>query len=151
VGLTPVIIAERMEWVPPAVWRAERDAFTQQFDAWRAAWESRDADRYFAHYARDFRSEGMDIAAWEAHKRRVNAAKSWIRVSLTGVSVFRNPGKQDLMVVTFDQDYRSNNLSQKTRKRQYWVMEDGRWKIAYEAPTRRAKLALPESFPRASR
>ena len=48
---------------------------------------------------------------------------------------------------TFDQDYRSNNLSQRTRKRQYWVIEDGRWKIAYEAPVKGARLILPESFP----
>jgi hypothetical protein len=27
-------------------------------------------------------------------------------------------------------------------------MEDGLWKIAYEAPARGAKLILPESFPR---
>lgn len=66
------------------------------------------------------------------------------------LSVFRNPGKQDLMVVTFDQDYRSNNLSQKVRKRQFWVMADGRWKIAYEAPAGVVKLALPESFPKGS-
>lgn len=27
------------------------------------------------------------------------------------------------------------------------MMEDGRWKIAYETPVRGRKLALPESFP----
>jgi hypothetical protein len=26
-------------------------------------------------------------------------------------------------------------------------MEDGGWKIAYEAPARRSAVALPESFP----
>jgi hypothetical protein len=26
-------------------------------------------------------------------------------------------------------------------------MEDGRWKIAYEAPVGRAPVALPESYP----
>ena len=63
------------------------------------------------------------------------------------MSAFRSPGNQSLIAVTFDQDYRSNNLTQQTRKRQYWVMENGRWKIAYEAPIRNAVLALPESFP----
>jgi hypothetical protein len=64
------------------------------------------------------------------------------------VSVLRSPGKQDLMVVTFRQDYRSSSFDQRSRKRQYWVMEDGRWKIAYEAPVGRAPVALPESFPK---
>lgn len=146
-GITPVIITERVEWLTPAVWRTERDAFMLQFQTWRSDWESLNTGEYLSHYARDFRSDGMDIAAWQEHKRRVNAAKTWIKVTLENVSVFRSPGKQDLMAVTFDQDYRSNNLTQRTRKRQYWVVEDGRWKIAYEAPARGAKLVLPESFP----
>jgi len=146
-GITPVIIAERMEWVTPKAWRAERDSFMLQFQTWRADWESLDTGKYLAHYARDFHSDGMDILAWQEHKRRVNAGKTWINISFANLSVFRSPGKQNLITVTYDQDYRSNNLTQRTRKRQYWVVEDGRWKIAYEAPVRGAKLVLPESFP----
>jgi len=148
VGATPVIIAERVEWLAPEAWRAERDAFMQQLEAWRKDWESLDTERYLARYAKGFRSGAMDLAAWRAHKRKVGAAKTSIRVSLDNLGVFRSPGRQELVEVSFDQDYRSNNLSQRTRKRQYWVQEDGRWKIAYEAPVGTAvKVALPESFP----
>ena len=146
-GATPVVIAERAEWLAPREWREQSEAFLRQVEAWRADWESRDAERYLANYARGFRSDGMNLAAWSAHKRRVNAAKAWIKVRLADLSVLRSPGKQDLMVVTFRQDYRSNSFVQRSRKRQYWVMEDGRWKIAYEAPVGRAPVALPESYP----
>jgi murein L,D-transpeptidase YafK len=146
VGVTPVIIADRVEWLTPEAWRTERDAFVRQLEAWRTDWESLDPDRYLAHYAREFRSNGMDLAAWREHKRRVNGGKTWIKVSLNNVSIFRSPGQQSLIAVTYQQDYRSNNLAQQTRKRQYWVMEDGRWKIAYEAPARASAVALPESF-----
>jgi len=61
----------------------------------------------------------MDLDRWRAHKRRVNAAKAWIRVSLAEVSVLRDPGAPARIVVTFEQDYRSSNFAQKTRKRQY--------------------------------
>jgi murein L,D-transpeptidase YafK len=145
-GVTPVIIADRVEWVTPNAWRAERGAFTRQLEQWHADWESLDTERYLAHYARDFRSDGMDLAGWQAHKRKVNSGKTWIKVSLNNMSVFRSPGGQNLVAVTYDQDYRSSNLTQRTRKRQYWIMEDGRWKIAYEAPTRASAVALPESF-----
>ena len=37
------------------------------------------------------------------------------------------------MQVTFSQDYRSNNLSNRTHKRQYWVREDQRWRILHES------------------
>lgn len=146
VGVTPVIIAERVEWMTPEAVRAEREAFVRQLEAWRNDWESLDSGRYLAHYAGSFRADGMDLARWQAHKRRVNAAKRWIKVSLQNLSVFRSPGKQPVIAVTFEQDYRSSNLAQRTRKRQYWIEEDGRWKIAYEAPARDAALRMPESF-----
>ncbi len=148
VGVTPVIIANQIEWTTPAARSDERKAFLDQLEAWRRDWESRDAGSYLVHYAREFRSDGMDIAAWSAHKRRVNASKRWIKVSLENVSLLRSPGQQALMVVSFDQDYRSSNLDQRTRKRQYWTVESGRWRIAYEAPVGSAPVALPESFPR---
>lgn len=146
VGVTPVIIADRVEWTPATVWRAEREQFLSVIEGWRMSWESRDTDRYLAHYAQAFRSDEMDLSKWAAHKRRVNAAKTWIKVSLSNVSIFRSPGKQDLIVVTFDQDYRSSGHGEQSRKRQYWVSEQGRWKIAYEGPIKAGTLALPESF-----
>lgn len=146
-GATPVIISDKVEWLAPQAWRAEADAFLRQLETWRRDWESRDSERYLAHYARDFSAGGMDLAAWSAHKRRVNAAKKWIKVELGSLSVLRSPGREPVMVVTFDQDYRSSGMSQRARKRQYWTLDGDRWKIAYEAPLRRTGVVLPESYP----
>lgn len=145
-GMTPVVIAERVEWLSTDAWRAEAQAFERQLDRWRRDWESRDTERYLAHYARGFSADGMDLAAWSARKRSVNAAKKWIKVELGALSVLRSPGREPLMVVTIDQDHRSSSLAERARKRQYWIVEDKRWKIAYEAPLRRAAMALPESY-----
>jgi murein L,D-transpeptidase YafK len=150
-GTTPVVIAERTEWLAPQEWHAQREAFLRQLDAWRADWESRDTERYLTHYSRGFRSASMNLTAWSAHKRRVNKAKAWIKVRVANLSVLRSPGARDLMVVTFQQDYSSTNFVQQSQQRQYWVMEDNRWKIAYEAPVGRAPVALPESYPRQRR
>jgi murein L,D-transpeptidase YafK len=150
-GATPVVIAESIEWVEPGRVRAERDAFLGSLEAWRADWESRDTGRYLAHYAKGFRSGNMDLGAWSAHKRKVNAGKKWIKVGLSEPAVFRYPGRQDLMVATFEQTYRSDSFSQHTRKRQYWLRESGRWKIAYEGPVKGGATALPESYTRALR
>jgi murein L,D-transpeptidase YafK len=146
-GVTPVIIAREVEWVTPAQLQVERDAFLAQLEGWRRDWESRDTDRYLTHYAAGFRSNGKRFNGWKEHKRRVNAGKTWIKVRLEDVSVFRDPGAKNLISVTFDQDYRSSNLSQRTRKRQFWTLEGGRWKIAYEAPVHAPVLGLPESYP----
>jgi len=68
-------------------------------------------------------------------------------VEVSGLSVLLSPGERAVIQVTFEQAYRSNNLSQRTRKRQYWVEEDGRWKIAYEAPVKASAARLPASYP----
>ena len=87
---------------------------------------------YLTHYARGFSSGDMNLAEWAAQKRRVNASKEWIKLQVSDVSIFLYPGREELAVVTFLQDYSSNNLSNKMRKRQYWMREGGTWKIAYE-------------------
>lgn len=147
-GVTPVVIAERVEWVDADQWRAEQERFTSQLEQWRKDWESRDVDRYLGHYAREFRGDrGMDRDAWVAHKRRVNATRSWIEVRLDDLSVLRSPGGRELMLVSFEQHYRSNGFEQRSRKRQYWIREDGSWKVAYEGAPSSGRLRTPESFP----
>ena len=37
-----------------------------------------------------------------------------------------------MVVVDFDQDYSSSNLSNHMKKRQYWIKKDNRWQILYE-------------------
>ena len=132
VGTTPVIIADEIEWADARALQAERAALAGALELWRADWQSRDTERYLEHYSPAFRSGAQDLAAWKAHKRGVNAAKRWIRVNLTQVSMLRYPNQVDFVVVSFEQDYRSSNLSNTLRKRQYWQKEDGRWRIVYE-------------------
>jgi murein L,D-transpeptidase YafK len=132
VGTTPVIIAEEIEWADADALEAERTALARAVESWRTDWESRDTERYLAHYAAAFTSGTEDRAAWAARKRSVNAAKSWIRVGLSRVAMFRYPSQADFVVVTFQQDYRSSNLANSMRKRQYWQKQDGQWRIIYE-------------------
>ena len=48
------------------------------------------------------------------------------------MSLFAYPGSAPMMMVTFEQDYRSNNLSNRTQKRQYWARDGNRWRIVQE-------------------
>jgi murein L,D-transpeptidase YafK len=134
VGTTPVIIAGEVEWSDAVALEAERGALAQVLESWRADWESLDTDRYLRHYSPRFRSPTQDLAAWTAHKRAVNASKAWIKVGASRIAMLRYPGEQDVVVVTFDQNYRSPNLANDMRKQQYWVRETDGWKILYEGP-----------------
>ena len=132
VGLTPVIISEQVEWLSLDDWNAERSALNAEIERWRSDWESLDTERYLTHYSNKFSADRQSFSDWGRHKRQVNSGKSWIKLNLSNFSMFRNPGKEELVVVTFDQDYRSNNLIDTMKKRQYWTKEGGKWRIIYE-------------------
>jgi len=132
VGLTPVIISNSVEWLSLDDWHKERTELNKAIDAWRSDWESKDTERYLKHYSKRFKTNDQSLEQFSAQKRQVNAGKEWIKVKTDNLSVFRNPGKEEVVVVTFDQDYRSNNLNNQMKKRQYWLREDGKWKIIYE-------------------
>lgn len=132
IGLTPVIISNSVEWLSLDDWNRERNELNKTIQAWRTDWESRDTERFLQHYSRKFSAGGQNYDQFAVQKRQVNASKQWIKISVENLSVFRNPGKEELIVVTFDQKYRSNNLENTMKKRQYWKREDGKWKIIYE-------------------
>lgn len=132
VGLTPVIISNSVEWLSLDDWHKERDELNQTIETWRSDWESLDTERYLKHYSRRFKTGNAGFEQFAAQKRQVNAGKEWVKVRVDNLSVFRNPGNEEVVVVTFEQDYRSNNLNNQMKKRQYWLREDGKWKIIYE-------------------
>jgi murein L,D-transpeptidase YafK len=132
IGLTPVIISNSIEWLSLDDWQSERSALLKMIEEWRQDWESRDIDHYAGHYSAKFTSDGQNFQTWIEQKRKVNVGKTWIKVATGNISMFRNPGKEEYVVVTFEQDYRSNNLSNQMKKRQYWIKEGGRWKIIFE-------------------
>ncbi len=132
IGLTPVIISNSVEWLSFDDWQSERSALNKKIEEWRADWESRDVERYLKHYSPKFQSKEANFEQFASQKRKVNAGKSWVKVKLSNLSMFRNPGAEELVVTTFEQDYQSNNLNNQMKKRQYWIREDGQWKIVYE-------------------
>ena len=132
IGQTPVIIAPSLTWVDADLLQSARDELQQAVDRWRKDWESRDTARLLENYSRDFQSDGQGYQAFAESKRRVNAAKSWIKVDIERLSIYRQPGDKDMAILVFDQDYKSSNLNNVSRKRQYWQRENGRWRIIQE-------------------
>lgn len=131
VGVTPVIITNSMDWSNEQD-QNERDALLQEIEQWRKDWTSLDTGAYLRHYARDFSSDSADYATWAKQKQQVNGAKSWIKVNLSNLSVFTYPEQPNMVVVNFEQDYSSSNLSNRMKKRQYWMKRNNRWQIIYE-------------------
>jgi len=134
-GKTPVIIAESIDWQNPETSIQKSNEFNTVLEGWQQDWQSLDVDRYLSHYSNNFRSKKMSYKRWSSHKRRVGKNKSFINVDLTDVSVFAYPGQDNLRVITFTQNYDSNNYKQSSQKQQHWRQEeDGIWRIVYEGP-----------------
>lgn len=134
VGITPIIITNQMDW-SNAQDQSERQTLRQEVEQWRKDWANLDTEGYLKHYSRDFSSGSMDYAAWAKQKQQVNRAKSWVKLNISNISMFAYPAQSNLVVVDFEQDYSSSNLSNKIKKRQYWIKQDNRWKIIYEGGT----------------
>ena len=132
-GHTPVILADNIQWISMTAWKSRQSQFDSYVEQWRKDWESRDADLYLSHYSSKYSGLGKNYESWVAYKRRVNPTKRFIKVGISEKSMFLYPGENGLLVVTFEQDYASDNMKRKFVKRQYWQIDkDGQWRIVYE-------------------
>lgn len=133
IGETPVVLAESLQWATREAVASERARFQARIDAWRSAWAERDTDRYLSFYAKDFTTEHHARPHFAAHKRAVNAGKTWIEVELRDLAIFDYPGEPGLRMVSFEQEYRSDSYQSVSHKRQYWrLQDDGSWRIERE-------------------
>ncbi len=132
VGRTPVLVGHGIDWSRPSRVAARREAVLAAIETWRQDWESRDPDAYLRHYSSDFRSDGMDLARWSAHKTRVNRAKTSIEVDLRDIALYAYPEDPDVVVATFRQEYRSNDFDGRRFKHQYWRETPDGWRIFWE-------------------
>ena len=102
-----------------------------RLEAWRQAWEAKDASRYLAFYGSNFvPADKRARSAWEADRRVKLDKKGDIQVQL-GTPTYKVEG--DVVLVSFEQRYRSGNYSDAGRKQIEWVREGGDWKIRREA------------------
>ncbi|WP_293267240.1 L,D-transpeptidase family protein [Neptunomonas sp.] len=136
---TPVLIGSGFDWIDQKSWVAQQNTIQKNIEQWRVDWESQEHSRYITHYSKKYRDGERDYQAFSEYKERVNSSKEFIKIDLKDMSLFRYPNDPSLMVATFNQDYESNNYAGESIKRQYWVKEDGQWKIAYEGAPSKGK------------
>lgn len=126
----PVVIASSPA---PESAADQKRVLLESIERWRKDWESQQTDVYLSHYSQDFFADNMNFERWASEKKRIQSLRPKVSVVLSEVSIFRYPDSSKKMaVVTFNQDFKADHLKNKMRKRQYWVLEHGRWKIMYE-------------------
>ncbi len=128
---TPMILRENLTWVSRSEWKQQQSKMLAVVNRWEKDWESLDYSRYIRNYATNFSDGKKSFKAFAEHKRRVNSSKSFIDINLKDLSIYTYPDSE-LMVVSFNQLYKSSNYKGEGLKRQYWQKSNNAWKIAFE-------------------
>ncbi|HXH65464.1 MAG TPA: L,D-transpeptidase family protein [Mariprofundaceae bacterium] len=135
-GRSWVIVGENIPFTDAKTPSPELASIHQAIDGWVQDWESLNADAYLSHYDKNFRAGKRNLASWSSYKRRVNAAKHFIKVSLDDMTIIRDPNawpEGEIAVVEFMQHYDSSNFKDSGRKRLYLVRRpDAPWRILIE-------------------
>lgn len=102
-------------------------------ETWRETWENQDTDNYLKFYSKNFFSEKENYYTWAERKKMIQAQKLKVSVGLSEISFFDYPNTEnEIVLVDFIQDYKSPTMSNKMKKRQYWINENNEWRIMYE-------------------
>ena len=130
---TPIVIAENLEWSPPADLRERHAGFLETFGQWRVARDAADSSAQLAFYSTTVQvPEGpAQSPAWQQRLREFREARKGARApAIDRLSVVHWQEKEFLMVVTFAEGEPAV-AGNKTR-RQYWIREGAQWRIFYE-------------------
>lgn len=136
-GHSWVVIGENIVFGDDSGRKALLESVETAVDAWKRDWESLDTKAYLAHYDSAFRSGKYNLKSWTRYKRRVNRHKHYISLSLSDFTIIHNPARVkegEVVLVEFNQQYRSSNYSGTSRKRLYLLRKNNRdtWRILIE-------------------
>jgi murein L,D-transpeptidase YafK len=126
---TPVVIADRLQWVQPSSLSPDNRNFSEVLSAWKTARTAGDSEKLVAFYENNF-NNGKTLGEWMPVLKADIDRMRGHRLDLRSLSVLRWLDKDDTMVVTFTESL--DNNSQGPLKRQYWTRSGKQWKIFYE-------------------
>jgi L,D-transpeptidase YnhG len=127
---TPVVIADRLNWVSKASIEAEKSNFNSTLMAWRLAKVQSDTAKLMAFYTPDFSNYGKNLTQWSSVVASELGKMKGRDIALTNINMMHWLDKNETMVVTFDEVIVGNRTG--VTKRQYWIRDGKAWKIFFE-------------------
>lgn len=129
---TPVLIAEKLDWISPDQAPQDRESFKKALDQWVRDRQTSNLDGLKNIYSPQFQRDGKGLSAW--WPEIVSAAQAG--ASKNGgepQSVIEWTDAQDYMVVNVTNP---NNIRNKRQQqlRMYWTKSANQWQIVYEGP-----------------
>jgi L,D-transpeptidase YnhG len=127
---TPVVIADRLQWVSKSSLEAEKNTFSATLQEWRKTKANADVAKLLLYYSNDFSNYGKNLSQWSTLLSNEAIKLKGKDISLTNVSLMRWIDKNETMIVTFDEVVVGRQTG--VTKRQYWTRDGKAWKIFFE-------------------
>ena len=130
INKTPIVIKDTEKYLTLDEWQTHRQELLQWLEGWKAAWESRDLDKYMSFYAEnDFRAMKMSWEKWRLFKSKIAGLAQFIEVKVVQPVIYSH--KNDF-IIKFVQNYKSGVLQDVGEKTLYLSRRSGQWKIVSE-------------------
>lgn len=101
-------------------------------EKWRKAWETANFEGYLATYSKNFAPpDGGAFSAWREKRRKSLSRPKTIRIRISDTVAETLP--DDRLLVSFTQDYQSDEYRDKVQKSLILTEESGDWKIVEES------------------
>ena len=106
---------------------------TEFIEAWANAWEQKDIEKYFSYYASDYTSSYYeDHNLWKEDRKKRILNKSKINISISNISINFDIEKEEKAIITFDQNYVSDNYKDLVTKKITLIKKLNNWVIISE-------------------
>jgi hypothetical protein len=131
--MTPVILAEQLEWVNAEQAGQTWVAFKPTLDKWMQARNGRDPEALKIHYSPRYEQDGMALT--QVWPRLAQTTLGYSQTQpLELVSVLNWKDQDNTMVVTM-KDPNQTHPQGAAYLRTYWQKENGQWRLVFQGPT----------------
>lgn len=135
ISTAPVITSTELSPAKPVITEASTNNSTEEvlkaLQVWASAWSSRNANKYLAMYAKDFKVPNNESRSnWEQQRRDRISKPQAIVVSISNAKVSLLSDTR--ATVKFIQSYRSGTLKSTTHKTLEMIRTNGQWQIQSE-------------------
>jgi L,D-transpeptidase YnhG len=127
---TPVVIAERLNWVTKSSLDSEKTNFTNLLMTWRQTKVQSNTDKLMAFYTPDFSNFGKNLTQWSSILSNEIGKLKGSDIALTNINIMRWSDQNETLIVTFDEVIVGKRMG--VTKRQYWIRDGKTWKIFFE-------------------
>jgi len=111
----------------------QKQIILNKIEDWKEHWMKKDFNTYIDFYEKNSMYNHTPYKTWIMRKKKIISKSKNIKIQLSNISIFDYPNiNNEMVLVNFDQHYKSDITFNKMNKTQIWIKTNDNWKILYE-------------------